>query len=81
MLQNLKIGRRLGIAFGILLLLMLVLAGSGSWGAKTAAKASDDMATEEVPELILALRIQSGVLTLRRAEKDIFLNIADQKTM
>ena len=81
MLQNMNIGRRLGLAFGLLLVLMLALAGSGYWGAKTAAQASDDMAVEEVPELILALRIQTGVLTLRRAEKDIFLNIADQKTM
>ena len=81
MLQNMNIGRRLGLAFGLLLLLMLGLAGSGYWGAKTAAQASDEMAVEEVPELILALRIQTGVLTLRRAEKDIFLNIADQKVM
>ena len=78
MLQNMTIGRRLGVAFGILLGLMLALAGAGYWGAKTAASASNSMVTEEVPELTLALEVKSGVLTLRRYEKDMFLNIADQ---
>ena len=78
MLQNMTIGRRLGVAFGLLLTLMLALAGAGYWGAKTAADASNSMVTEEVPELALALRVQSGVLTLRRYEKDMFLNLADQ---
>ena len=81
MLQNLKIGRRLGIAFGALLLLMLALAGTGYWGASNAAESSRSMANEEVPELALALRIQSGVLTLRRHEKDMFLNIANADAM
>lgn len=81
MLQNLKIGRRLGIAFGTLLLLMLGLAASGYWGAKTAAASSRGMATEEVPELALALRVQTGVLTLRRYEKDMFLNVASPSTV
>jgi methyl-accepting chemotaxis protein len=78
MLQNLTIGRRLGASFGLLLVLMLALAGAGYWGAKTAANASAGMSNEEVPELSLSLRIESGVLTLRRHEKDMFLNISDQ---
>jgi methyl-accepting chemotaxis protein len=77
MLQNLNIGRRLALSFGLLLVMMLALAGAGYWGAKNAADASNSMVTEEVPELALALRVQSGVLTLRRYEKDMFLNIAD----
>jgi len=81
MLQNMTIGRRLGVAFGLLLGLMLALAGAGYWGAKSAANASNAMVTEEVPELKLALEVKSGVLTLRRYEKDMFLNIADQTAM
>ena len=81
MLQNITIGRRLALAFGLLLTLMLGLAGAGYWGAKNAANASKSMANEEVPELALALRIQSGVLTLRRYEKDMFLNLSDPAAM
>jgi methyl-accepting chemotaxis protein len=81
MLQNMTIGRRLAIAFGLLLTLMLGLAGAGYWGAKSAAKASNTMVTEEVPELTLALRVESGVLTLRRFEKDMFLNVANSEAM
>ncbi|HEX7918850.1 MAG TPA: methyl-accepting chemotaxis protein, partial [Gemmatimonadales bacterium] len=81
MLQNFTIGRRLAHAFGLLLTLMLGLAGTGYWGANNAANASKSMANEEVPELALALRIESGVLTLRRYEKDMFLNIADPAAM
>jgi methyl-accepting chemotaxis protein len=81
MFKDLKIGRRLGLAFGALLLLMLALAGAGYWGASNAAESSRSMANEEVPELALALRIQSGVLTLRRHEKDMFLNIARSDVM
>jgi methyl-accepting chemotaxis protein len=81
MLKDLSIGRRLGLAFGLLLTLMLVLAGTGYWGARGAAASSNAMATEEVPELSLALRIESGVLTLRRYEKDMFLNMANSNAM
>jgi methyl-accepting chemotaxis protein len=77
MLQNMTIGRRLGLAFGSLLLLMLALAGAGFWGARISSAASDNMVQEEVPELTLALRIESGALTLRRFEKDVFLNIGN----
>jgi methyl-accepting chemotaxis protein len=81
MLQNLTIGRRLGLAFGLLLALMLGLAGTGIWGAKRSAASANSLATEEVPELALALRLESGVLTLRRHEKDMFLNIASVAAM
>ena len=81
MLQNISIGRRLGLAFGLLLALMLGLAGTGFWGARRAAESSNSMAKEEVPELALALRIESGVLSLRRYEKDMFLNVTNSAAM
>ncbi len=61
MLQNMSIGKRLGLATGILLTLMILVA---------------DITNVEAPELTAALEARAWSLMLRRFEKDVFLNIA-----
>lgn len=43
MFRNLKIGARLSLAFGLLLVLMAVAAGSGYWGMEAISNETLDM--------------------------------------
>ena len=76
MLQNLSIGKRLGLATGILLTLMILVAAAGFRGIGATAHATRDIADSEVPQLRAALESRAWALMLRRFEKDVFLNIA-----
>ena len=76
MLQNMSIGKRLGLATGILLTLMILVAVAGYWGTGTTAHATRDITNVEAPELTAALEARAWSLMLRRFEKDVFLNIA-----
>ena len=46
MLQNMKIGKRLGIGFGILVLLLLGMTGAALWGGASQGRATDDILAE-----------------------------------
>ncbi len=82
MLNNMKIGVRLGLGFSVLLLLLLAAGLSGLWGVNnitsdvTSALESDGVIAEE------AALLETHALTLRRYEKDTFLNIdkAEKRT-
>src|SRR6266550_5316959 len=76
MLQNMSIGKRLGLATGILLTLMILVAVAGYWGTGTTSRATRDITNVEAPELTAALEARGWSLMLRRFEKDVFLNIA-----
>ncbi len=76
MLQNMSIGKRLGLATGILLTLMILVAVAGYWGTGTTSRATRDITNVEAPELTAALEARAWSLMLRRFEKDVFLNIA-----
>src|SRR5256885_16005298 len=76
MLQNMSIGKRLGLATGILLTLMILVAVAGYWGTGTTSRATRDITNVEAPELTAALEARAWSLMLRRFQKDVFLNIA-----
>src|SRR5258706_12674879 len=76
MLQNMSIGKRLGLATGILLTLMILVAVAGYWGTGTTSRATRDITNVEAPELTAALEARAWSLMLRRFQKDGFLNIA-----
>ncbi len=73
--NNMKIGTRLALVFGIMLFLLLAVAASGYWGMK--------MINEEIVKALdgdgviaqHAGRARANVLGLRRFEKDVFMNI------
>src|ERR1041384_3920718 len=77
MLQNMSIGRRLGLAFGVLLTLIMVVAGSGYWGTRAISALSLKILKVESPLADHAQAVQANALGLRRFEKDVFLNMAD----
>ncbi|HKC38875.1 MAG TPA: Tar ligand binding domain-containing protein, partial [Gemmatimonadales bacterium] len=66
MLQNMSIGKRLGLATGILLTLMILVAVAGYWGTGTTSRATRDITNVEAPELTAALEARAWSLMLRR---------------
>ena len=79
MLNDLKIGKRLGFGFGLALVLMALVAGAGFWGLQRAAATTYDVLDHEVAELKIATEIESHTIGSRRYEKDFILNMADPK--
>jgi methyl-accepting chemotaxis protein len=75
MLMNLSIGKRLGLAFGVLGLLMLCVAGAGYWGTRQIAALSTAVIKVDSPLVENAQRARANTLGLRRFEKDVFLNV------
>jgi len=78
MLKNLKIGMRLGIGFGVMLALILVVGITGYWGVNKSTSATNEMLKGDAVVAGNAERLRANVVGMRRYEKDIFLNIGDK---
>ncbi|QXE89067.1 methyl-accepting chemotaxis protein [Geomonas subterranea] len=78
MLMNMKIGTRLMLSFGLVLLLLIAVAGTGYWGVKEGENTIDHMLETEGRLSEHSSRARANILGMRRYEKDIFLNINDQ---
>jgi methyl-accepting chemotaxis protein len=76
MLKNVTIGKRLGLAFGALGLLLLCVAATGFWGTRSAGQLATSVIKVDSPLVEHAQRARANTLGLRRFEKDVFLNIA-----
>lgn len=74
-LSDMKIGKRLGIGFGLMLVLLLALGGTGIMGLKVVTRITEDMAKHEGKMSEHAARLRANVNILRRFEKDTFLNM------
>ena len=79
MFGELKIGQRVTLAFGVLVLLMIAVAATGYWGMSS-------IENEVVKDLdrdgVIAQhagRARANILGLRRYEKDMILNIASSE--
>lgn len=81
MFRNLKIGARLSLAFGLLLVLMAVAAGSGYWGMEAISNETLDMLHTDAKLERASSRAQTATLELRRFEKDTFLNLNNPQQM
>ncbi len=79
MLNNLKIGKRLGLGFGILLLIMAGIGVTGYWGVRSLTGLTTRMLQTDASISENAARARANVLGLRRYEKDIFINIGSAK--
>jgi methyl-accepting chemotaxis protein len=73
MLKNLKIGQRLGLAFGLALALTTAVGGIGYRGVRRVADLTRIVPTVS-PVIEQSRRIQVSALELRRFEKDLILN-------
>ncbi|WP_224983271.1 methyl-accepting chemotaxis protein [Geomonas agri] len=79
MLKNMKIGTRLLLSFGLVVLLLVGVAGTGYWGVKDGENTMVNVLDGEAKIAENAARARANVLGMRRYEKDMFLNIADVK--
>ena len=79
MLKNMKIGTRLMLGFGIVLTLLLTIAGSGYWGVHSVEDKTITMLQSEAQIAQHSARARANVLGLRRYEKDMFLNIGSRE--
>jgi len=79
MLKNLKIGKRLLVGFGIVVLITLGIGGAGYWGVDSITGKvitllqTDSQISED------ASRARANVVGLRRYEKDMYINIANKE--
>ena len=75
MLQNMSIGKRLGLGFGLLLVLVALVAGSGYRATRLASRLALQVLDVESPLVEHSQRAKGNTLGMRRFEKDVFLNI------
>jgi methyl-accepting chemotaxis protein len=74
-LKHLSIGRRLTVGFGLVLLMMSLVAAAGYWGLEAGAGLATRILTVDSPLVEQSQRARSETLAMRRFEKDYFLNI------
>ena len=74
-IKDMKIGVRLGIGFGAILLMLVGIVFSGYLGISSVTDTTVTMLKGDAAVAEHAARARANVLGLRRFEKDIFLNI------
>jgi methyl-accepting chemotaxis protein len=79
MFNNLKIGKRLAIAFGVSIILVAVAGLTGFWGLSQAVQTTYGILHHDAKLMQEASAAQVNGLQLRRYEKDSFLNIGDKQ--
>lgn len=79
MFNNWKIGVRLGLAFGLSILLVAVVALAGFWGLSQTVQTTYGILHRDAKMMEQASQAQVNGLGLRRFEKDMFLNIGDKQ--
>ena len=77
MFKNMNIGMRLGLGFGVLLVLLFVLSIIGYWGVHAVSNTTVHMLEGDANISEHAARARANVNALRRYEKDYFINIGD----
>ncbi len=79
MLRNMSISRRLLLGFGVVLVLLLIVAVSGYWGLNSIKQETISMLQGDAKIAELASATNEDTLQLRRFEKDTCLNIDHAK--
>jgi methyl-accepting chemotaxis protein len=72
-LADIRIGKRLALGFGILMLLLVCVAGAGYWGATTISDSMMDLLRTDAKAEQLFMNSALYSLELRRYEKDAIL--------
>jgi methyl-accepting chemotaxis protein len=76
-LANLKVGVRLGVAFGAVLLGTLLVAVAAWYAVRTQSQASAEALDVHVHYVTSVLRIRTQLANMRRFEKDMVINAAN----
>ncbi|MDD5434326.1 MAG: methyl-accepting chemotaxis protein [Nitrospira sp.] len=74
-----KIGNKLGVGFGLVLIMLVITGISGYWGIRHVSGLTIDMLSHEAKIAEHSARARANVLGLRRYEKDYFLNITSNE--
>jgi methyl-accepting chemotaxis protein len=77
MFKNMSIGSRLGIGFGVLLVLMFLLGILGYWGVHSLSGTTIHLLEGDANVAEHAARARANVVGMRRFEKDSFINIGN----
>jgi methyl-accepting chemotaxis protein len=75
MLRNMKVGARIGLGFGLLLMSLMLVWAAGRWGMEQMRERIHGTLEGTVMVMERAADTRANTLELRRNEKDIFLNI------
>jgi len=78
MLKNMKIGMRLGVGFGMILVFLLGVSGTGYWGVTKVRDVIDEILAGSAKIAEHSARLRANVVGMRRYEKDLFINIGDK---
>jgi methyl-accepting chemotaxis protein len=79
MLKSMAVGRRLALAFGSLMALMIVVAAVGYWGLQVTAELTRHIIAVDAALVNGSQDARALTLALRRFEKDVFLNIGSRE--
>jgi methyl-accepting chemotaxis protein len=74
---NLKVGARLGLAFGAVLLATLLVAAAAWYAVSTQAKVAAKALDVDVYYVTSVLRIRTQLANMRRIEKDMIINASN----
>ena len=72
MFKNMKIGSKLLMGFGIVVLVMITIGGSGYWGATSITSETMKLLHSDVAVSEVSMDSTIGILNMRRYEKDLF---------
>jgi methyl-accepting chemotaxis protein len=78
MFKNMKIGTRLALGFGFVLLMLIIIGIAGFWGVNSISSNTINMLKGDAQVSEHASRARANTLGLRRYEKDLFINIGDK---
>src|SRR5689334_11147669 len=81
MFNKSSIAKRLAIGFGIVLVLLLVVATTGYWGMQSVTQETTTILHRDYTISQLADEAKFAILELRRYEKDTELNMDDKTAM
>jgi methyl-accepting chemotaxis protein len=79
MFKNMKIGTRLGLGFGLILLLSIGIGASGYWGVHAISGMTIKTLETDANIAQYSGRVRAEIVGLRRFEKDLYLNIGSRE--
>lgn len=77
-INNIRIGLRLGLGFGMLSLMLIIGGFTGYWAVDKSTTATTTMINGDAAVSEHAAKALADVIGMRRYEKDLYLNIGDK---
>ena len=81
MFKDMKIGMKLALGFGLVVLFLIITGGTGYWGVTSLSGTTVKMLQGDATVSAHAARARANVVGTRRYEKDLFINIGSSERM